>query len=260
MQTAIKTLAVPLAVDLHREAQQDVEHVSINVNVQTQMVAQPEDIIKRLASQFGNYGGHVDIEVTPLPDSHTKYTLSYDRDSDWPATYPISNETEFMLEYDSLQNTWKSTGRLFGLFINDETSPETLLHSLLNRGHTKMAPKKAFFDFAIKYAERYTGDHRLMLYKLGIELVAIGTMVLSTGPEEKIIATWVSGSDPTFCVYFSVEQTPISERLLFGFYPEPATHTFLGDPNGFLGVVQLIEEYQQRLKQFVNQCSTQAAE
>jgi hypothetical protein len=253
---AIKTLTV----DTHRQAVQDVEQVSPSVNVQTQMKEQPDELINRLASQFRNYGGEVDIAVTDLPEGQKKHCLMYTRDSDWPATYPVSSETEFCLEYDSLLKTWKATGRLFGLLVNDDMPPEALLHSLQNRGHTKMAPKQAFFNFAIKYAERYTGDHRLMLYKLGIELVAIGTMVLSTGPDEKIIATWVSGSDPGFCVYFSVEQTPISERLLFGFFPEPATHTFLADPAGFLGVVQLTEEYQLRLKQFTVQCFLPAAE
>lgn len=256
MQTAtIKTLSSPLTIDTHREVQQDLEDTSQGTGIQTQVIDHPVDVLGRLADLLRNYGGTVDVSAVDLPDGMKKHSLLYQRDSDWPVTYPVSNETEFCIEYDDLLKTWRQTGRLFGLLVNDSMNPESFLHSLVNRAHAKLAPRRAFFGFAIKYAERYTGDHRLMLYKLGIELVAIGSMMLSTGPESPIIAVWSSESDPDFKVYFSVQNTPISEKLLFGFYPEEATHSFLADPNGFLGVLQLMDEYDSRLKDFSHQCS-----
>lgn len=162
---------------------------------------------------------------------------------------PASDYIELGISYHSNSNLWTYRGEFFNLPVNLTMPPEVFFRLLQNLMQAYVQPRKSFFEWAMKYRERYGDHHSQMLYKLGLQLVGTGTMVL--GLDHPNFARWDSMTSD-FKVWFSIRNEGISSKMFFGMFEEPNTHIFEASKEGYLLGNKIVSEVQQTSNSIVS--------
>ena len=164
------------------------------------------------------------------PAGMSVHRLTYETAGDVPSYWPITGAAQFELTFDESAGQWTTTGSMFGV-APQALDPHAFFSQIAQGAATREQTLRGFLQQAGQVSERYTGDLNQMMYRLGVQMAAVGIMV-----ELEHFWCWSPSIDPGVVVYFSRDTAPPdwleTPKIFIGFNQDISLHHWeLTQPN-----------------------------
>ena len=171
----------------------------------------------------------------------SEHRLTYQTGGDVPIYWPITGAADISLSYSETDQTWECVGSMFGVAPRAQ-DPRTFFSLVYQGTRTREQTLRGFLQQTMQVAERYTGDLSQMMYRLGVQMAAVGTMV-----ESKEFWQWTPSADPGVVVYFSPSAEPPQwlelPKAYIGFNPDVSMHKWEITQQNLLMIREQLKTY-----------------